>query len=297
MDNRIKLVGVGLIGLLSFVIFLMTYFTVDQNELTVVTRFGHLEYVADPGLHFKVPFVNSTTTYRTDIQDIKPEAPVNTYTVDNQEVDVIFTLFYRVPADKVEYIFTSNRDYRARLYSMAIDRLKVAMGQVNVQVVAEKRGELRDIIKQTLTRDAASLGVVITDFQLTDLQYTKSFREAVNNAAVQKANIETIEYQRQQAQKTAEMVKIAAEGAANAQRAQAAGNADATLLQAQAEAKSISLRGEAQGTAIKAQADALAANSRLVDLRKAERWDGKLPNTMMSNVMPFMNVDAAILAK
>lgn len=294
MNSPVKLVGTGIICVLAIVVFLMTYFTVDQNEMAVVTRFGQLEYVADPGLHFKIPLVNGTQAYRTDIQDLQPDKPVNTYTIDNQEVDVRFTIFYRIPADKVAYIYTNNRDYSARLYSMALDRLKVAMGQVNVQSVAEKRGELRDAIKMTLERDVLSLGLVITDFQLNDLQYTDAFRAAVNNAAVQKANIESVEYQRQQAVKNAEMVKINAEGEANAQRAQAAGAADARLLQATAEAKAIQLQGEAQAAAIKAQAQALQTNASLVELRKAERWDGKLPTAIYAGApIPFFSAPAA----
>ena len=189
--NRVKLIGAGVIVLLAGLVFLMSYFTVDQNQMAVVTRFGHIEYVADPGLHFKMPVVNSTTAYRTDIQSVASgEKWVNTYTVDNQEFDISFTIFYRIAPDKVEFIFANNRDYKERLWSLAIDRLKAAMGQVNVQLVAEKRGELRDAIKKTLIHDTAPLGIEVTDFQLTDLKYTDSFRQAVNNAAVQKANIE-----------------------------------------------------------------------------------------------------------
>lgn len=289
--NPVRWIGGGIIGLLIIVIFLSTYFTVDQNEMTVVTRFGHLEYVADPGLHFKVPFVNGTQDYRTDILTLSPDKGVNTYTIDNQEVDVIFTVFYRIPPDKVAFVYTNNRDYRARLFSLTLDRLKAAMGQVNVQSVAEKRGELRDSIKVTLARDAAPLGPEIVDFQLTDLQYTDTFRAAVGQAAVQKANIETVEYQRQQAEKTAQMVKIAADGQANAVRSKAAGDADARLLQATAESKAIQIQGEATATAIKAQAEALKANPDLVNLRRAERWNGTLPTAVYGSApIPFLNV-------
>jgi regulator of protease activity HflC (stomatin/prohibitin superfamily) len=290
----VRLFGGVLIAGLCIIVFLMTYFTVDQNQMAVVTRFGHLEYVAGPGLHFKIPFVNSTEHYRTDIQEIHPDKGINTYTIDNQEVDVVFTVFYRLPPEQIAYIYTNNRDYRSRLYAMTIDRLKAAMGQVNVQSVAEKRGELRETIKTVLGREAKSYGVEVTDFQLTDLQYTEAFRQAVNNAAVQKANIESVEYQRQQAMKTAEMVKIKAEGDANARREHARGEADARLLQATAEAKAIQLQGEAQAAAIRAQADALKANTDLVALRKAERWDGKLPVAVYANApIPFLPADKA----
>lgn len=292
MQTNTKLIGGGIIALLLAIIFLMTYFTVDQNEMTVVTRFGEVQYVAEPGLHFKMPFVNGTTTYRTDIRDMRPDKGVNTYTIDNQEVDVIFTVFYRLAPDKIAFIYTNNRDYRERLYSLTIDRLKAAMGHVNVQSVAEKRGELRDTIKATLAKDAAVLGVEVTDFQLTDMQYTDAFRQAVNNAAVQKANIESVEYQRQQTVLAAQTAKIKAEGEANAARAKAAGDADARLLQATAEAKAIQLQGEAQAAAIKAQAEAIKQNASLIELRKAERWDGKLPAAIYAGApIPFLSVE------
>lgn len=282
----------GTIAGIILILLSMSFFTVGQNEAAVVTRFGQLSYVADPGLHFKLPIINDATDYRTDIQDLHPEKGVNTYTDDNQEVDVVFTVFYRIPIDKVGYVYTNNRDYEARLYSMSVDRLKAAMGKVDVQSVAQKRGELRDTIKATLTHDASTLGLEITDFQLTDMQYTEQFRAAVNNAAVQKANIESVEYQRQQAVKQAEMAKIAAEGAANAVREKAKGDADAALLNATAEAKAIELRGQAQAAAIQAQANALRANPDLVNLRKAERWDGKLPTAVYANApIPFLPAD------
>lgn len=288
----IKTILAGVAALFLIILFFSTYFTVNQNELTVVTSWGQLEYIADPGLHFKMPFRDGTQSYRTDIQEIHPDKGANTYTSDNQEVDVIYTVFYRIPANQVGCIYTNNRDFEARLRAMTVDRLKVAMGQVNVQTVAEKRGELRDAIKKTLVTDAAYLCIEVVDFQLTDMQYTNAFRDAVNNAAVAKANIEKIEYERQQAEKTALMVKIAAEGQANAARETARGAADARLLQATAEAKATQLQGEAQAAAILAQANALKANPDLVNLRKAERWDGKLPAAMYANTpLPFLPAD------
>ena len=72
-----RLLLAGLVILAVAVIFFMTYFTVDQNEMAVVTRFGEIEYVAGPGLHFKVPLVNGVDRYRTDIQAIQPGQGVN----------------------------------------------------------------------------------------------------------------------------------------------------------------------------------------------------------------------------
>lgn len=151
---------------------------------------------------------------------------------------------------------------------------------------------LRDTIGTVLKGDVRSLGVEVTDFQLTDLEYTKSFRSAVEQAAAAKAMVETREQEKQQEIRTAEKVKIIAEGQANAAREKAKGEADAKLLVAQAEAKAIKLKGEAEADAIRAQADALVRNPQMVELRKAERWDGKLPQQLLSGITPFMQFNA-----
>lgn len=294
MESRLqfKLIFSAVLMVCALILFLMTFFTVDQYERVVVTRFGKVVDIAEPGLHFRTPFVNSIHTYRTDILSIEPKTAANTYTIDNQEVDVIFNLFYRIPPDKVAYVYQNVQDVRERLYNMTIDRLKSEMGRVNASHVAEQRGAIRERIKNTLLKDTETLGVVITDFQLTNLEYTKSFRTAVEAAATAKAMIETREQERQQSVKVAEKVKIAAEGEANAARETAKGKADAIVSVATAEAKAIQMRGEAEAKAIHAQAQALQQNQKLVELRKAEKWNGELPKQLLSGIVPFMQFNS-----
>lgn len=276
----IKTLVTAILTFIAIILFFSTYYTVAPYEQAVLTRFGKLVSIEGEGLHFKVPFVNSVTYVRTDIQEIKPKQHANTYTIDNQEVDVTFTIFYRVPVDRIDYLYRNVQDYKARLEAMAVDRLKAEMGKINVAHVAEKRGELRDQIKEIILRDAVVLGVEVTDFQLTNIEYTKSFKSAVEAAASAKATVETREQELIQSRKTAERAVTEAKGLA-----------DSNLLVATAAATAIRLRGEAEAAAIKAQVDALAQNAQLVELRKAERWDGKLPTSMLSNVVPFMSVD------
>jgi regulator of protease activity HflC (stomatin/prohibitin superfamily) len=297
--NPIKLVFAAIVGVCAVIFFLSTYFQVEQYERAVVTRFGKVVEVAEPGLHFKLPFVHSVAFLRTDIQNITmpvnregKQESANTYTIDNQEVDIVFNLFFRIPPDKVAFVYENVQDFRARLFNMAVDRLKSEMGKVNATHVAEQRGKIRDAITKVLENDAKELGLVITDFQLTNIDYTPSFRKAVEAAASAKANVETREQERIQALKVAERVKIDAEGKANAAREDAKGKADATLAIAKADAEAIRLKGEAEAKAIKAQAEALAQNAKLVELRKAERWNGELPRQLLSGVVPFMQFNA-----
>jgi regulator of protease activity HflC (stomatin/prohibitin superfamily) len=290
----LKLIFGGIVGLVAMVLFFSTYFTVGQYERAVVTRFGKIVEIAEPGLHFKIPFVHSTHFYRTDILSLTTAEKLNkglgvsTYTVDNQEVHVVFVVQYRLRPDKIAFIYENVQDLEARLFQIAEDRLKAEMGKVNTSHVAEKRGIIRDGIKKVMQEAVVTLGVEIADFQLSNIEYDATFKTAVKQAAAARATVETREQERQQAIKVAEKAKIVAEGEANAARETASGKADAIVSVATAEAKAIQMRGEAEAKAIRAQAEALQQNQKLVELRKAERWDGKLPVQMLSNVLPMM---------
>ena len=71
---------------------------------------------------------------------------------------------------------------------------------------------------------------------------------------------------------------------------QARGQAESNLARARAEAEATRVKGEAEASAIKARAEALAQNQNLIELTKAERWDGKLPTTMIpGSAVPFIS--------
>src|SRR3972149_6335363 len=114
--NPVKLIVLGIFAVCALIILLSTYYTVGQYERGVLTRFGRVTEVSDPGLHFKIPFVNQVTLYRTDILSLSTPPALNqgqgvsTYTVDNQEVHVIFTVQYRIHPDKVAFVYENVQD-------------------------------------------------------------------------------------------------------------------------------------------------------------------------------------------
>ena len=290
-----RLIGVGVAAVLALFLVFGGYYTIDRDEVGVVTRWGEIIHPKQTsGLHFKLPFADSVYHQTFKIQEYTPEKAVNTYTIDNQEVDIEFTVFFSVEPDQAAFVYANVPDYKQRLGKLAGDRLKSQMGQINIQQLAEKRGEIREKIKDSIHNDSKHLGLNVTDIQLSDLKYDPGFRAAVAKAAVEKANIEAFIYKQTQQQKEAETVKITAIGAANAKRETARGEADANLLVAEAEAKAIEVKGAAQATAIKAQAEALKASPELVELRKAEKWNGALPSSVYAGApIPFMTVPNA----
>jgi regulator of protease activity HflC (stomatin/prohibitin superfamily) len=286
----------GLIAAAVVVYIVSPFFTVGEYERTVVTRFGQFQSLAGPGLHLRIPFVNGLETFPINIQRLQKDH-LNTYTVDNQELDALVTLNYRIPENEVRRVFTTNRDYRANLESFMIDRFKREMGKINITQVAAHRGDVALAVQKSLQAEAMELfGIFIVDFQINDIRYTEQYRRAVDAAAIAKAKVEQSEQERRQAEVVAQRQRIQAEGEANAARETARGKADGELLLATAQAKGKELVGLAEAKALEAQGEALRSNAALIQLEIAKRWSGNLPVNMYGSApVPLLNLqpDAA----
>jgi modulator of FtsH protease HflC len=284
--------GLAVAAILAVLLYVISpFYTVGEYERTVVTRFGQFDSLAGPGLHFRIPFVNGLETFPIGIQRMQKDH-LNTYTVDNQELDALVTLNYRIPETEVRRVFTTNRDYRANLESFMIDRFKREMGKINITQVAAHRGDVALAVQKSLETEALALfGLSIVDFQINDIRYTEQYRRAVDAAAIAKAKVEQSEQERRQAEVVAQRQKIQAEGEANAVREQARGKADGELLLSTAQAKGKELVGLAEAKALEAQGQALRSNASLIQLEVAKRWSGNLPVNMYGSApLPLLNL-------
>jgi len=172
--------GLAVAAILAILLYIISpFYTVGEYERTVVTRFGQFDSLAGPGLHFRIPFVNGLETFPIGIQRMQKDH-LNTYTVDNQELDALVTLNYRIPENEVRRVFTTNSDYRANLESFVIDRFKREMGKINITQVAAHRGDVALAVQKSLEAEALALfGISIVDFQINDIRYTEQYRRAV----------------------------------------------------------------------------------------------------------------------
>ncbi|HEX7959330.1 MAG TPA: SPFH domain-containing protein, partial [Terriglobales bacterium] len=136
--------------------------------------------------------------------------------------------------------------------------------------------EITRVMQEALHED----GFVIEGVQLENIEFGKAYTQGIEDAARAEADVRKKRQELEQNRVTAESVKINADAAAYQTRAQA-----------DAEAYRIKAKGEAEAAAIQARADALKKNQDLVALIAAEKWDGKLPATMVpGSAVPFIGV-------
>ncbi len=160
---------------------------------------------------------------------------------------------------------------------------------MNVSDVAQKRGALVTRVDGIVKERARALYHLVTDVQLTSLDYAQTFRDAQAQAAVVKTQIEQAQGLQRKAQIEADTARITASGQANQAIEQARGLAESTHLQADATSYATQKNGEAQAAATRLLAAAVASDPALADYTRAQRWDGRLPGSVYAGApIPFL---------
>lgn len=298
MDTDIKKVlgwsAGAVIGLFLFVACFSSFYTVGQREAVVLTHWGKFVSVETAGLHWKMPFADSTTEYSIATQQVDLEkSTVNTS--DNQKAYITMLVQFDIPPDGVKVVYEKYPNYEQRIYSLASDTMKINFGKYQVMDIPSKRGEIESQILSDLSKEAKRLyGANITEVQIKDIGYTDAFENSIDRMTKAKADVEQAQQKQLQAKIDAQNVQIEAEGQANAAKAQAQGEAESIELKAKANADQIQMEGEAQAKSIKAQTDALNASPQFVNYTAAKAWNGQLPTSIgvgaSSTSIPMLNL-------
>lgn len=287
-------------GALMAVTGFSSMYTVDGTERAVVTRFSDFARVEQPGLKFKMPFVEGVQRFPIGVKTINiggngsKEEGLETFTRDSQPIWLNMSVDYQLPTDpkKLENIYRNHPDYEQKMNRLVIDRAKAAIGQYEATVIAANRNEMTAAARDRIAKEAERLyGINVTDVKIANYTFEPSFQHEVNAAAQKKQQEQAAKNQQEIDKITAQNAKIKAEGEANAAIESARGGAESKKLAADAEAYRVAQEGKAQAASIREQADALRSNPNFVDLERARRWNGTVPSTVMGNgAIPFVNV-------
>lgn len=260
-----------------------SWYTVPEGFRGVITRNGAVVGIANPGLGFKVPLIDSVTDMSVQTQADNFEG-VAAYSKDIQQATSHVTVNYRLSAEVVLRMYSEvGTEYGAVLMTARIQKhVKEVFGKYIATDIINKRDELSDKVEVALGNDLSPFGIVVEDVQIANIDFSDTYEAAAESAATAQAQV---------VKARQELAKIEVD----AQQKVAMANAEATATRTRAEAESYAkeVNGKAEAVAIKARADALAANAALVDLMAVEKWNGTLPTTMVpGSVVPFLNMAA-----
>lgn len=259
-----------------------SWYTVDQGERGVILRNGAITGTADPGLGFKMPLIDKVV----DI-DIRSRANVYenilAYSRDQQTAGLNVSVNYRVPTEQVLNVYEnygSVDNLRSRVLDRKVfDETKNVFGQFNAVTAIQERARLVAEVQMAI-QNAVQGPIIIESVQIENIDFSDAYEQSIEQRMLAEVEVQKV-------RQNAEREKVQAEIAVIKAQAEA----DARVAQAKAQAEATRLAGEAEADAIRARGDALRQNPNLIDLVQAERWDGKLPTTMVpDSTVPFMNM-------
>ena len=129
-----------------------------------------------------------------------------------------------------------------------------------------KRDEVTTKVRDALVEAFKDLPLEISTINIENIDLPENYLKSIETKQTEKnlADAEVFKLQKQ---------NLEAQRAVNTANAEA----ESIKLKAKAEADSILLKGTAEAQAIELKAKALGSNSQIVELTKAQQWNGALP--------------------
>ena len=189
-----KFVIIGIILLVLVIVASGSFYTVEENQYACTFRFSEIVNTVDqPGIHFKVPFIDSVKyfTKATQLYDIPPSEVL---TSDKQNMTVDCYILWSI-SDPQQFYRALETTAKAedRLDAITYSALKRAMGTlaqadiINMNDGAE-RNEIYEGIATTVNQDASVYGIQVEDVKIKQFDLPESNLNAVYSRMISERN-------------------------------------------------------------------------------------------------------------
>ena len=235
--------------------------TVDAGERGVVYNNwnGQLRILGE-GTHTRNPFSEEVT--HMSVQTQKTEIDSSAASKDLQSVSTRVAVTWHIDSSKIDKAFQEIGDMQAlvdKIVTPAINEtVKAATAQNTAEELLTKRAGLKATLDASLGTRLATRYLILDDVSIVNVDFSPEFNKAIErkaqaeqDALAEKNKLEQVKFQAQQKIETA----------------------------------------KADAESIRIQSAALAENQRLVDWEAVKRWNGVLPQTMLGQTTPFINVN------
>ena len=289
-------------GVLSFILFLcipFSFHTIDSGEIAVVKEQGKVIDTREAGVHFDFWMVRKYIRYDTKVrqldivtsaytagdkaQEVEDDvAPTGTeQKAQLQPIDIQLTIHYAINKEAAKTIaleYGSLTSLESRISSVVTAKIKEVVKKYEAaQLISERdvlASEVLEVVNNALGND---YHVTVKNVALTNIDFSDAFEQSVEQSMIAQQELVKAEAEAKKLLIDAENKVKIAQQEAEAKKAAAQGEAEAKRIQAEADAAALELIQEAW--------EAIDPAVKEVMLREMaiEKWDGKLPETMVGS--------------
>ncbi|QBY04224.1 prohibitin family protein [Thalassotalea sp. HSM 43] len=261
-----------------------SYFIVLEGHVGVVKRFGEAKHQENPGLHFKIPFIE--TVEHIEVRTRKNAEKMASSTKEQMPVTVEVSVNWTVNKEAALDLFKRYgglTQFEQRILDPRFrSATKDTIPQFEAEQLIQDRASAIQGIEHRLAAEMEGFPVVVDNIQIENIVLPQKYINSIEVKQTEK-NLAAAEEHKLERQRLEALREV------NTADAKAQG----IIKVAEAEAQAIILKGEAEAQAIEAKSKALKDNPLIIELTQAQQWDGKLPVTMMSDgTVPIMDMRA-----
>lgn len=229
----------------AVLLLLTSVFTVDMRQKAILFQFGEIiKADFDPGIHFKIPFINNVRKFDNRILTID-QKPERFLTQEKKDLIVDSYVKWRI-IDVVQYFKTTKGDELSAgrlLYENINNGLRDEFGKRTIQeVISGDRTQIMGLMTQQASERAKTLGIEVVDVRVKKVDYPDRVSQSV--------------YRRMRAEREREARDFRSKGHEAAERIQADADRQRSILLAEAYRDSEIARGEGDARATEVYADA-----------------------------------------
>jgi modulator of FtsH protease HflC len=219
-------------------------FSVYQTQQALVVRLGEpVRVVTEPGLHWKIPLIDSVIYVDKRILDL--ENPAQEVIASDQKRLVVdaFARYKVINPLRFYQTVGSVEGANSRLSTLLNSALRRVLGEATLtQVVRDQREHLMNRVREQLEREAQAFGISVVDVRIRRADLPEQNSQAV--------------YQRMQTERQREAAEFRAQGSQRAQEIRARADRGVTVLVAEATSKAEQTRGDGDAERNRIFADA-----------------------------------------
>jgi regulator of protease activity HflC (stomatin/prohibitin superfamily) len=157
-----------------------SFFTVNTAQMAVITRFGKFLRIAEPGLNWKVPFIDHVAG-RMSLRVSQISLTMETKTKDNVFVTIPISVQNRVRAERVYDAFYKLSNPEAQIQSYVEQVILGHVPGMTLDEVFASQSGIAAAVKQELDADMEDFGYEIVNVLVTDIIPDPKVKSAMND--------------------------------------------------------------------------------------------------------------------
>lgn len=231
MQEKTKFTLIAAAVALVFALFNSLYI-LPQTEQAIVLQFGEpVRLVKEPGLKFKVPFIQNVVFYDNRLLNLDPPAQEIVLN-DKKRLDVdSFTRFRIIDPLKFYQTVRTEEQSRSKLKEIVNSSVRKILGRTTLQeLLSQKRTQIMSDISTAVKTDAQQIGVSVADVRIRRADLPIEVLQAINA--------------RMKTERERDAKEFRAQGQQNAQQIRAKAEKERTIIIAEAAKQAEILRGE-----------------------------------------------------